>query len=72
MLSQVPCILQVKHRSRQVLHRKSSVSGHGSDDGSSHSDNVLQDYLSNLQGDSDNSDSYEQQVPMHDMLLCSK
>lgn len=58
-------MLQVKQKSMRAQQKQSSGSDSVSDDNSSESDNVLEDYLSNLQCDSDDSNSYEQQVLMH-------
>ena len=61
-----PCLnqvlLQVKRKSANPPHRQSSDDDSNSNGDSSDSDNVLEDYLANLQCDSDDSNSYEQQV----------
>lgn len=54
-------LLQAKQKSK-APHKQSSDDHNGSDDDSSNSDNVLEDYLANLQCESDDSNSYEQQV----------
>lgn len=55
-------LLQVKQKSAKVPHRQISDDDSDSDGDSSDSDNILEDYLANLQCDSDDSNSYEQQV----------
>ena len=65
------CTLQVKRTSKKMQHRLTSDSESDSDGDSSESDNVLEDYLSNLQCDSDASNSYEQQVLMRARSLFS-
>ena len=57
-------LLQVKQKSANAPQRQSSDDDSDSNDDSSDSDNILEDYLANLQCDSDNSNSYEQQVPL--------
>ena len=61
----------MKRTSKKAQHRQTSDSESHSDGDSSEPDNVLEDYLSNLQFDSDASNSYEQQVLMHARSLCS-
>lgn len=60
-----PCLNQVlpqvKRKSAKALHRQSPSDDSDSDGDSSNSD-ILKDYLANLQCDSDDSNSYEQQV----------
>ena len=55
-------LLQVKRTSAKAPHRQTSDDDSGSNGNSSDSDNILEDYLANLQCDSDDSNSYEQQV----------
>ena len=56
-------LLQVKRKSSRVPHRQGSDDSES--DGDSSDSDILEDYLSNLQGDNDDSNSCEQQVLLH-------
>ena len=61
-------MLQGKSRSQKPAQKFQDDFDSGSEASSSDSDNALEDYLSNLQCDSDNSNSYERQVLLATVL----